>query len=47
MVYPLDEYTGQPRVTDWPAAPTFLRAYWPGRQILDGTWTPPPATRSR
>ena len=22
----------------------YLRAYWPGRQILDGTWTPPAVT---
>lgn len=30
-----------------PAGPfcLFMRAYWPGQQILDGTWTPPPVTR--
>jgi hypothetical protein len=25
----------------------YLRAYWPGQHILDGTWTPPPVTRFR
>jgi hypothetical protein len=32
-----------------PAGPfsLYLRAYWPGQQILDGTWTPPPVTGSR
>jgi hypothetical protein len=30
-----------------PAGPfsLYLRAYWPERPILDGTWTPPPVTR--
>ena len=30
-----------------PAGPfgLFLRAYQPGRPILDGSWTPPPVTR--
>ena len=32
-----------------PAGPfsLYLRAYWPGEQILDGTWTPPPVNRFR
>jgi hypothetical protein len=24
----------------------YLRAYWPSTQIQDGTWTPPPITRT-
>lgn len=24
----------------------YLRAYWPAQQILNGTWAPPPVTRS-
>jgi hypothetical protein len=36
--------------TNWLPAPAgpfslYLRAYWPGPPILDGTWTPPPVTR--
>jgi hypothetical protein len=36
--------------SNWLAAPAgpfslYLRAYWPGQPILDGTWTPPPVTR--
>jgi hypothetical protein len=36
--------------TNWLPAPAgpfslYLRAYWPERQILDGTWAPPPVTR--
>jgi hypothetical protein len=38
--------------TNWLPAPAgpfslYMRAYWPERQILDGTWTPPPVTRFR
>jgi hypothetical protein len=38
--------------TNWLPAPAgpfslYLRAYWPGEQILDGTWTPPPVARFR
>jgi hypothetical protein len=36
--------------SNWLPAPAgpfslYLRAYWPGQPILDGTWTPPPVTR--
>ena len=36
--------------SNWlPAPPApfslYLRAYWPGQPILDGTWSPPPVTR--
>ena len=36
--------------SNWLPAPSgpfslYLRAYWPGQPILDGTWTPPPVTR--
>jgi hypothetical protein len=36
--------------TNWLPAPTgpfslYLRAYWPGKQILDGTWVPPSVVR--
>jgi len=36
--------------SNWLPAPAgpfslYLRAYWPGQQILDGTWTPPPVIR--
>jgi len=38
--------------SNWLPAPTgpfslFIRAYWPERPILNGTWTPPPVTRFR
>jgi len=38
--------------TNWLPAPDgpfslYLRAYWPQRPILDGTWAPPPVTRFR
>lgn len=37
--------------SNWLPAPDgpfslYLRAYWPGQQILDGTWTPPAVTPS-
>jgi hypothetical protein len=36
--------------SNWLPAPAgpfslYLRTYWPGQPILDGTWTPPPVTR--
>jgi hypothetical protein len=38
--------------TNWLPAPAgpfslYLRAYWPGQPVIDGSWTPPPVIRFR
>jgi len=41
---------GKDKEQNWLPAPAgdfslYLRAYWPKTEIVDGTWTPPPATK--
>jgi hypothetical protein len=43
---------GKDREANWVPAPEgafslYLRCYWPGQAILDGTWTPPNVERTR
>jgi hypothetical protein len=41
---------GEDRQANWLPAPNgpfslYIRAYWPGKAILDGSWTPPEVTK--
>ncbi|WP_158938505.1 DUF1254 domain-containing protein [Burkholderia sp. S171] len=49
-LYFQNESPGAEKETNWVPAPKdvfslYIRAYWPGPAILDGTWTPPPVLR--
>jgi hypothetical protein len=49
-LYFQNESPGADKESNWVPAPKdvfslYIRAYWPGPAILDGTWTPPPVLR--
>jgi hypothetical protein len=52
-LYVQSESPGADREANWLPAPKdadfslFMRAYWPGAAVLDGSWTPPAVTRAK
>ena len=49
-LYFQNESPGANKESNWVPAPKdefslYIRAYWPKKEILDGTWTPPPVKR--